>query len=114
MENLTLRTKVGSLLKLLIDISYPDVPGLSMDNIDINLTFRTNSTMSVTLRKTDLVQETVTEGGVQVTKWYAYVNSNLTGPGELMVRIDMNVPDPQAPGSLRKEIYDYKTNIMIW
>lgn len=54
--------------------------------------------------KSDLVQETTTEGGVETTNFYLCFDTAQFGPGVIVAIIRAFVPDASFPDGLRTEI----------
>lgn len=86
--------------KYLLDVKSP---GFDMytDNFEVTIKSETRETL---FHKSDLVEETVTEGGQTKHYYYVCFDSEDYGPGQIFAIVKAYVPDNDFQGGIRVEV----------
>ena len=117
------KTYVGTELKMLLGFNYPaDSKTVTLDNIDFDVEFyckegKSQKFVKRGVRKVgDFANGT---GGLQrdSDNWYAYVDTNITGPGLLKMKFTAYIPvwgTFVGNNQTRTEVAVCDTNVMIY
>ena len=111
------KTYVGTELKMLLGFNYPaDPKNVLLDNIDFDVEFYCKEGKSQKFIKRGTVYNGM--GGLYRDKdnWYAYVDTNITGPGILKMKLTAYIPvyGPIVGNDMtRTEVAVCDTNVMI-
>lgn len=109
-------TYVGTELKMLLGFNYPADENLTLDNINFDVEFYCKEGKSQKFIKRGTVYNGL--GGLQRDRdnWYAYVDTNITGPGILKMKFTAYIPVyGQTVGNdmTRTEVAVCDTNVRI-
>ena len=115
------KTYVGTELKMLLGFNYPADKDLTLDNIDFDVEFYCKEGKSQKFVKREVRQGGNFSngiGGLQRDRdnWYAYVDTNITGPGMLKMKLTAYIPVyGQTVGNdmTRTEVAVCDTNVRI-
>ena len=116
------KTYVGTELKMLLGFNYPaDSKTVTLDNIDFDVEFYCKEGKSQKFVKRGVRQGGEFSngiGGLQRDRdnWYAYVDTNITGPGMLKMKLTAYIPVyGQTVGNdmTRTEVAVCDTNVRI-
>ena len=112
------KTYVGTELKMLLGFNYPSDKDLTLDNIDFDVEFYCKEGKSQKFTKRNGTNYNGM-GGLYRDKdnWYAYVDTNITGPGVLKMKFTAYIPVYGATvgnDMTRTEVAVCDTNVMIY
>lgn len=100
------KTYVGTELKMHIGFDYSG-GGIELKDIDFNVDFFCEPEYVQHFEKRDLI--------VEDGEYYAAVDTNITGPGQLKMKMTAYIPSKQMFGNnrLRTEVAVCNTNVII-
>lgn len=104
------KTLTNTVLKMSIGFEYPTDVSVTLDTIDFFVEYFCNSSKRVTLQKDELHREELNG----IVTFYAYVDTAITGKGNLKMRLCADIPDVDAPGGIRKEYVEVDTDVVIY
>lgn len=107
------KTLVGTELKMVVNFRYPSDPTITLDTIDFYVEFFCKPRQKLVLQKEDLIREEEEIDGLTVVTWYAMVDTNVVGPGQLNMRLMAYIPDDDASDGVREEYAEIDTNVII-
>ena len=107
------KTLVGTELKMVVNFLYPSDSDITLDTIDFYVEFFCKPRQRLVLQKEDLVREEEEIEGLTVVTWYAMVDTNIVGPGQLKMRLMAYIPDAAASEEIREEYAEIDTNVII-
>lgn len=115
------KTYVGTELKMLLGFNYPANPnGVTLDNINFDVEFYCKEGKSQKFVKRGTINSGEFSSGVgglqrDTDNWYAYVDTNITGPGVLKMKFTAYIPLSAMVGNdmTRTEVAVCDTNVMI-
>ena len=115
------KTYVGTELKMLLGFNYPaNKDEVTLDKIDFDVEFFCKEGKSQKFSKRGVIKSgeyTSGAGGLQrdTDTWYAYVDTNITGPGVLKMKFTAYIPVYVMVGNnmTRTEVAVCDTNVMI-
>ena len=115
------KTYVGTELKMLLGFNYPANKEVTLDLIDFDVEFYCKEGKSQKFVKRGERKSgefTSGIGGLQrdTNDWYAYVDTNITGPGALKMKFTAYIPVYGATvgnDMTRTEVAVCDTNVMI-
>lgn len=119
------KTYVGTELKMLLGFNYPaDSKTVTLDNIDFDVEFYCKEGKSQKFVKRGVRRDGDSTfangmGGLQrdSDNWYAYVDTNITGPGLLKMKFTAYIPvwgTFIGNNQTRTEVAVCDTNVMIY
>lgn len=99
----------GSILKMIVNFSFPADLTLTIDDIDIEVDYFCRPDMVHHFNKSDLIREESTAG----VAYYAMVDTLITGCGTMKALMTATIADGDAPGSRRPEKKIVPTGIAV-
>lgn len=100
------KTYVGTELKMHIGFSYPADPSVTLDSIDFKTFFYTDDESK---GQEFLKSQHINENG----EYYAPVDTTVTGPGSLKMKLTAYIPDTSFDDGKRTEVGICTTNVII-
>lgn len=98
------RPRIGTELKFNCSLSLPS--DLTMDGVDFSATFTGENGKSLEIKKADMKR-------VDEKNYLALVDTSLVGKGRYICTFTVYIPDEDFADSLRTEIFDVLTNVVV-
>lgn len=100
-----MRENTGTVVKLNVNVSPID--GHTLKEMDFSCAFFVSPNRAVNIGKGEMME-------VDESNYLAIVDTRETGPGEIMARLTVQVPDADCEGGIRTEIGTFPTGVTTY